>query len=80
MTTQADLEYADAGLFTRFYPNTKAGEALWREMAKDDGVAAVLSIHKKSTLNQIRAAGYTITKAKPTNLTMDDILKELGEL
>lgn len=75
---KADLEYTNGGMFTRFYPNTPAGEDAWREMAKEDGVAAVLSIHSKNVISQLRNAGYTVKKAAPVTQTIDDILAELG--
>jgi hypothetical protein len=78
MKMKADIEYTNSGMFTRFYPNTSAGEAVWREMAKQDGVAAVLSFEAKKTIAQIRAAGYTVAKAKKPTESVDDILAELG--
>lgn len=72
-----DLTYIRDGLFTRFMPETKAGEDAWRIMAKADGVAAVLTIHEQSVFKQLRAAGYKIAKAKPVKLSDDDLLNEL---
>ena len=72
-----DLEYTNSGMFTRFYPVTRAGEDAWREMAKEDGCAAVLSIHAKNVIGQLRKAGYSVAKAKKTTQTIADILKEL---
>ena len=73
-----DIEYVNTGLFTRFMPNTPAGEDAWRVMAKDDGVAAVLAIHAKSVIAQLRSAGYSVAKAKKPTQSIDDILAELG--
>lgn len=73
-----DLEYTTNGLFTRFYPNTPAGEDAWREMAMEDGVAAMLSMHVKSVIAQLRGAGYTVARAKKSSQTIDEILAELG--
>lgn len=39
-----DLEYIKTGLFTRFMPNTSAGEDAWRVMHEANG-ETVLSIH-----------------------------------
>ncbi len=70
------------GMFTRFVPNTQAGEDAWREMAKDDGCAAVLNIHATAVIAQLRRAGYTVLKAKktaePTMAEVDTLLSELG--
>lgn len=74
----ADIEYSNHGLFTRFYSNTPAGETVWREMAKQDGVAAVLSFEAKKVIAQIRAAGYSVAKAKKSTQSIDQILEELG--
>ena len=74
---QADLEYINTGFFTRFMPNTPAGEDAWRVMAKEDGVAAVLTAHAKSVIAQLRRAGYSVAKAKPVKESLDNILKEL---
>jgi len=73
-----DLTYTQNGMFTRFYPETKGGEMVWNEMAAQmGGVAAVLNIHAQSVIKQIRDAGYKVSKAKKTNLRIDDILAEL---
>lgn len=75
---QADIEYKDHGMFTRFYANTTAGEYAWREMAKEDGVAAVLTPHAKPVIAQLRRAGYSVAKAKKNEQSIEDILTELG--
>jgi len=75
-----DLTYITDGLFTRFIPNTPQGEAVWREMAKDDGCAAVLNIHAVAVLKQLRAAGYSVSKAKPKPVSMEEIDSLLNEL
>lgn len=74
-----DLEYKDCGLFTHFFPVSDDGMTPWKEMATDDGVAAVLSIHAKNVIAQLRKAGYSVKKAKPLDMSIDDILKELEE-
>jgi len=79
---EADLTYADDGLFTNFMPNTKVGEGVWKEIAKEDGTGKVLSIHAKSVIAQIRAAGYTVRKRKPAKIDtveLDAILAELND-
>jgi hypothetical protein len=77
----ADLEYKNNGMFTHFYPNTPAGEDAWRVMAKEDGVAAVFSHQAKDVIRQLKAAGYTVRKAKPlTKTEIENIYKEMEEL
>ena len=77
-TPTTDLEYSNRGMFTHFYPNTTAGEGAWRVMAEDHGNAAVLSIHAKSVIDQLRAAGYTVKKAGKNEQSINEILAELG--
>jgi hypothetical protein len=78
---QTDLTYTRCGMFTRFIPNTPEGEKAWRVMAAEDGCAAVLTMHEKATIAQIRAAGYTVSKSKAAPVKageIDNLLKELG--
>lgn len=57
----ADLSYHDLGLFTAFYPNTKAGEKAWREIARHtEGTGKVLSVDLAETLASLRKAGYSV--------------------
>jgi hypothetical protein len=72
-----DLEYINTGMFTRFVPNTSAGEDAWRVMAASDGSGAMLSIHLDNVLRQIRKAGLSVGKAKPCKTSVDDILAKL---
>lgn len=78
-----DIEYIEQGLFTAFIPVSKAGEVAFNQMAKDtDGTGKVLTMHKQSTIQQLRQAGYKVGKAKKTKeITSDqadDMLRELG--
>lgn len=75
-----DISYRDCGLYTRFYPESEAGVAVWNEIAKTQENAIVLSIHAKSVISQIRSAGYKVSKSKPIKKNMSDVLKELEEL
>lgn len=76
----SDLAYITSGLFTRFAPNTKAGEEAWREMANHDATS-ILTIHLTSVLAQLRKAGYSVAKAKKASAWTsedDQLLAELG--
>lgn len=74
----ADITYTQDGMFTRFYAETKAGEAVWNEMAiMMGGTAAVLNFEANKVIAQIRAAGYTVAKAKKVTQSIDEILAEL---
>lgn len=77
--TRSDLTYRlDAGsMWVRFYPETEAGECAWREMAKADGVAAVLPMHLPSVLAQLKAAGYVVRQDRSKLPSVDDVLAEL---
>lgn len=60
-----DLTYFDDGLFTRFMPETPAGETAWRVIAgQTEGTGKVLTIHADDTCRQLRAAGYSVAKGK----------------
>jgi hypothetical protein len=73
-----DIQYIDGGMFTTFVPCSKAGEKVWNEMAaQNDGVAKIFSIHTKSVIAQFRAAGYTVSKAKPLKVDDDALFNEL---
>lgn len=57
----ADLSYHDLGLFTAFYPNTKAGEKAWLEIARHtEGTGKALSVELAETLASLRKAGYSV--------------------
>ena len=78
-----DLEYIDNGMFTSFIPVSKAGEVAFNQMAEyTDGTGKVLSMHKQSTIQQLRQAGYKVNKAKKSRKVTaeqaDEMLRELG--
>ena len=78
-----DLEYIDHGMFTSFIPVTRAGEVAFNQMAEyTEGTGKVLTIHKQSTILQLRQAGYKVGKAKQqgkvTAEQAEDMLRELG--
>jgi hypothetical protein len=73
----ADIEYIMGGMFTRFLPNTSAGEVAWREMERQGG-EVVFNHQDKNVIGQLRRAEYSVAKAKKCTMTIDDILAELG--
>jgi len=75
----ADLTYSTSGLFTMFFPETPAGKDAWCEMESQGGTK-IFTIHLPQVLQQLRAAGYSVVKAKPSKLTMDEIFTQLDEL
>lgn len=63
-----DLTYSCTdGFWTRFYPETPAGEEAYNVMAAADpnGVVAFLAPMVPGVLAQLRKAGYSVAKAKP---------------
>ena len=76
----SDLIYTSNGFFTRFIANTKEGEEAYNEIYRVTGDGAVRNDHLKQTLNQLRKAGYKVTKAKTDNINISDILSEFDEL
>lgn len=76
----ADLTYFNAGMFSGFVANTPAGEGAWRELAKQsEGTAKFLRYHMAGIIRQLRAAGYSVDKAKPIKAgEIDELLAALG--
>ena len=74
-----DFTFNDDGTFTQIIPETKAAQECWNtEIApKTDGTGKVLSVHFPKVREQLREAGYTIRKAKPSTQSADSLLKEL---
>jgi len=75
-----DLTYIDQGLFTAFIPVSKAGETAWNEIANhSEGTGKVLTTQAKSTIAQLKASGYKVSKAKKqAPIDADALLAELG--
>lgn len=79
--TTSDLSYIDQGLFTAFIPNTKEGEQAWNELASvTENTGKVLTVQAKQFVYQLRKAGYTVSKAKQSKLSEDDLDKLFDEL
>lgn len=84
MSNKPDLTYSCTdGYWTRFMPVTDAGISAWEDMcnAMPDGVVAFAPNQVPSVLQQLRAAGFTVHKAKPSKpMTADEIDAMLAEL
>jgi len=61
-----DITYHIDGIWMRFYPETKAGEMLWREMHAQ-GHDVILAIHKNNALSQLRSCKFKVSKKKNTS-------------
>lgn len=79
-----DLTYScPDGIWTRFYPETPAGEDAWRVMAEADanGVVAFLPGQFPSVIAQLKAVGLVVRKAKKQKpLSSDELDAMLAEL
>lgn len=76
-----DLEYVEQGFFTMFYPISKAGEYIWAALDPIDGTGKIYTAHLKSTLAQLRKAGYLVRKApKRVPMSIADEDSMLAEL
>jgi len=74
-----DLTYIQEKIFTKFIPNTKAGEEAWNVMQKD-GVASVYNQHAEDVIKQLTDAGYTVEKSIFHCNLMDSLSEEDFEL
>ena len=77
-----DLEYIVQGFFTCFVPVSKAGEVAYNQLHKqNEDSGKIYTAHLKSTLAQLRKAGYLIRKAPKrapiSAAEMDAMLAEL---
>jgi type IV secretory pathway VirB9-like protein len=76
-----DLTYTTDKMFTRFIPQTTAGENAWRELAaQNDGVATVFNFHAQAVIAGLRNAGYKVAKAAKQKISMVEIDSLLAEL
>lgn len=79
-----DMTYSCTdGIWTRFFPETAAGDDAYNVMARADaqGVVAFLAHQVPGVLRQLRAAGLTVVKSKPAKpLTVDELDAMLAEL
>ena len=82
MATKNDLTYLTEGLFTSFFPCTPDGEQVWRAIAAhSNGSGKVFTVHLASTLRQLRAAGFTVSKENSLrdSILDDELFSELFE-
>lgn len=77
---KADLSYRIVDdMFTAFYPNTLAGEEAWKVIAaQNEGTGKVLSAHVKSTIRQLRDAGYSVAKESAPHVIDDELMAALA--
>jgi len=73
-----DLTYSTSGIVTRFMPETEAGKSVWDKMNAADGNDVVFTMHLNSVLRQLRAAGYSVGKARMVKESNESLLAQLG--
>lgn len=78
MTNPPDITYTKGPIFTSFYPETDEGQKAYAQICETLGSATVLNLHLKSTLQQLRKAGYIVRVAKAVQMSDGDILEGLG--
>ena len=73
-----DLTYTTDKMFTRFYAETPAGEAAWRQIHdQNGGFAGCFAFETARVLQQLRTAGFKVAKAKKSNVSIADIADEI---
>ena len=61
----SDLTYLNQGFFTVFFPQSKAGEVAWSELASvTQGTGKIPTIQLPQFLASLRKAGYSVQKVK----------------
>lgn len=73
----ADIEYRNDGMFTRFYPVTIEGQKVWEQMIEQSGSAVVLEIESKKIIAQLRGLGFKVKKSESVKESDDDLLLAL---
>ncbi len=78
----ADLVYHNQGLFTAFFPVSKAGEDAWKEIAKQTGgTGKFYTVQVPAIKASLKTAGYTVKKAKkPSKKEIDGMIEELESM
>ena len=75
-----DLTYLKQGIFTAFFPESKAGEIAFQQiLSTTEGTGKIYTMHLKSTLAQLKKAGYKVVKKtkKATKSDFQAIFKEM---
>jgi hypothetical protein len=77
----SDLTYTKDSMFTTFFAENESGVIAYNEAAKTlGGTFKIFNIHFDSVIYQLKNAGYTVSKAKKSTLSMNDIFAELDAL
>ena len=64
-----------------FLPENAQAEIAWNEIAiQNGGHMNFFNSQKNVVIQQLKAAGYTVSKAKPSKYTLEDIFKQIEEL
>ena len=83
---KTDLTYSEQGLFTAFFPVSKAGEDAWQEIAKQTGgTGKFYTVQLPAVKASLKAAGYIVKPApklskKQSEAEIDAIMAEIEEM
>lgn len=78
---ESDFSYINQGIFTLFLPNNGKAVEAWKLIAEQtDGTGKVFTHHAKSTVAQLKKAGYTVSKTKLVKITDADLDQMFNEL
>jgi hypothetical protein len=74
-----DFTYRADGEFVQLLPENPAAVAAWNDIAaQTDGTGKILAPHWPAVARQLRAAGYSVRKARPVAESDSELLRGLG--
>lgn len=76
----SDFTYTESAGFCCLCPETEAAARLWSEQIapQTDGTGKIFAPHFSSVRQQLRAAGYTVRKARASKQSDANLLGSLG--
>lgn len=74
-----DFEYiiTNGGMFYRIFPMNPEAEKVWAEMGQT-GDTVIFAPYWHGFRARLKAAGYVVAKAQRCDMSLDDLLEELG--
>ena len=69
-----DFEYTTDGLFAHIMPASEPGKRQWNELAAQGFNGKVIVLQFAQFCADLKAAGYTIRKARPVRISDEDLL------
>jgi len=77
-TRKTDIEYITDGFWVSLMPVTQSGHDAWLHILGITGSSKIQASHFPSVKKQLKDAGYTIRKSRPTQKTDQQLLAGLG--